>query len=96
MIICVPFKPLAAIYYFVPSLVKLPGSPTTRFRVLADQRCGAIFALLNLSCMLLMLQQSVNYIFIGSMIFSLVVILASIRWIRDLYRVKRKQSSARL
>jgi hypothetical protein len=38
--------------------------------------------------MFLMLQRGVNLVFIGSMIFSLVIIIASIRWIRDLYKFK--------
>ena len=38
--------------------------------------------------MFLMLQTGVNLVFIGCMIFSLVIIIASIRWIKDLYKLK--------
>ena len=38
--------------------------------------------------MFLMLQRGVNLVFIGSIIFSLVIIIASIRWIKDLYKLK--------
>ena len=38
--------------------------------------------------MFLMLQTGVNLVFIGCMIFSLVIIIACIRWIKDLYRLK--------
>jgi hypothetical protein len=39
--------------------------------------------------MFLMLQPGVSFVFIGTMIFSLVIIIASIRWIKDLYKVKK-------
>ena len=41
--------------------------------------------------MLLLIQRSANLVLIISMIFSLVVIIASIRWIKDLYRLKEKK-----
>jgi len=39
--------------------------------------------------MLLMLSSSVNFVSILCMLYSLVVIIASIRWIKDLYKIKR-------
>ncbi|HMC85363.1 MAG TPA: hypothetical protein VKI61_07550 [Chitinophagaceae bacterium] len=38
----------------------------------------------------LMLKTGVNLFFIGTMVFSLAIIIVSIRWIRDLYKIKRK------
>lgn len=38
--------------------------------------------------MLLLIQRNANLVLIGSMIFSLVIIIASIRWIKDLYKPK--------
>lgn len=41
--------------------------------------------------MLLMLEAGLSLVSVGAMIFSLVVIVASIRWIKDLYKVKKDQ-----
>ena len=38
-----------------------------------------------------MLNGGITFVFIATMIFSLVIIIASIRWIKDLYRMKKEQ-----
>ena len=45
--------------------------------------------------MFLMLQPGVSFVFIGTIIFSLVIIVASIRWIKDLYKVKKNNGLKR-
>jgi len=44
--------------------------------------------------MFLMLQSGISFVFIGTIIFSLVIIIASIRWIKDLYKLKEKRQKA--
>jgi hypothetical protein len=45
--------------------------------------------------MFLILQPGVSFVFIGTMIFSLVIIIASIRWIKDLYKLKKRNAAKR-
>ena len=39
--------------------------------------------------MLVLIEGNANLVFICSMIFSLVIIIASVRWIKDLYKPKQ-------
>jgi hypothetical protein len=77
--------------YLITTYICYPVSGIGKLNQESDIRTN-----LNQVCMFLTMSVATGLVSVACMIFSLVVIIASIGWIKDMYKMKRKVSDKKI